>query len=137
MVSNMPIEYVRLSAKARDQLIMLKRRTGIENWNTLCRWALCYSQAEKSTPPDTKIVADSNTEMTWRTFAGRHEELYWALARQRCLADGLDANDEHVVAAQFRLHLDRGISRLAADRDLKSVGDLVKLTMSDLSPNEP
>lgn len=127
MVSNMPIEHVRLSAKARDHLIALKRRTGIENWNILCRWALCYSLAEKSVPPETKIVADSNIEMTWRTFAGQHEELYWGLMRQRCATDGLDPTDDEAVGNQFRLHLHRGISYLVADRGIQSVGDLVHL----------
>ncbi|WP_435947067.1 DndE family protein [Dryocola sp. BD586] len=34
----MSIDNVRLSEKAKQQLITLKRRTGIENWNVLCRW---------------------------------------------------------------------------------------------------
>ena len=123
----MPIEHVRLSMKARDHLIALKRRTGIENWNVLCRWALCYSLAEKSVPPETKIVTDSNIEMTWRTFAGQHEELYWGLMRQRCAMDGLDPTDDETVANQFRLHLHRGISYLMADRGIRSVGDMVRL----------
>ena len=37
------IETVRVSAKARDELIRLKTKTQIENWNTLCRWAICHS----------------------------------------------------------------------------------------------
>ena len=39
----MLIETVRVSAKARDELIRLKTKTRIENWNTLCRWAICHS----------------------------------------------------------------------------------------------
>jgi DNA sulfur modification protein DndE len=36
------IENVRISEKAKNQLITLKRRTGIQNWNTLCRWGLVH-----------------------------------------------------------------------------------------------
>ena len=36
----MAIEHIRVSQHAKDQLIRLKRVTGIKNWNVLCRWAL-------------------------------------------------------------------------------------------------
>ncbi|WP_077953634.1 DndE family protein [Salmonella enterica] len=51
----MSIEHVRLSEKAKQQLITLKRRTGIDNWNVLCRWAFCLSLAEKAVPPHEDI----------------------------------------------------------------------------------
>ena len=121
----MPIEHVTVSAKARDQLIALKRRTGIDNWNILCRWALCVSLAEPAPPADAKHPADSNIDMAWKTFAGQHDELYWAIVRQRCISDGLDPKDEEQVAHQFRLHLHRGIAYLTGDKKLQSIGDLV------------
>ena len=34
---------VRVDERAKNQLTTLKRRTGIKNWNVLCRWALCVS----------------------------------------------------------------------------------------------
>lgn len=122
----MPIENVTLSAKARDQLTALKRRTGIENWNVLCRWALCVSLAEATPPANAKHAADSSLEMAWKTFAGQHDELYWALIRQRCEIDGIDPSDEEIVANSFRQHLHRGIAYLAGDKDLQSIGDLVR-----------
>ncbi len=39
----MSIKQVRLSAEAKEQLIRLKTRTGIGQWNILCRWAFCLS----------------------------------------------------------------------------------------------
>jgi DNA sulfur modification protein DndE len=42
------IENVRISEKAKNQLITLKRRTGIQNWNTLCRWGPCASRLQKT-----------------------------------------------------------------------------------------
>jgi DNA sulfur modification protein DndE len=122
----MTIEHIRLSKQAREQLIRLKRHTGIEHWNVLCRWAFCRSLAEPSVPPPSKIPADSNVEMSWRVFGGRHADIFGALLKQRCIQDGLDL-DEETVAQQFRLHLHRGIAYLANDRSLRDIASLVAL----------
>lgn len=111
----MSLEHIRVSKQAREQLIRLKRYTGIEHWNILCRWAFCRSLAEPSVPPPARIVTDSNVEMSWRVFGGRHHEVYLALLKERCLRDGLGVDDE-VLDMQFRLHLHRGIAYLAGDR---------------------
>jgi DNA sulfur modification protein DndE len=124
----MAIEHIRLSQQGRDQLIRLKRWTGIENWNVLCRWAFCISLAEPSIPPPTKIPADSSVEMTWKVFGGTHHDIYLAMLKERCYKDGLGTSDE-VISAQFRLHLHRGIGYLAAlvsDKQIKSITDLIK-----------
>jgi DNA sulfur modification protein DndE len=121
----MPLENIRLSRQARDQLVTLKRRTGISQWNTLCRWAFCRSLAEPAPPPRAKHPADSNVEMTWRTFAGQHGDLYWALLRQRCHADRLPL-DEDTLAQQFRLHLHRGIGYLVGDKGMRDITDLLQ-----------
>lgn len=125
-MKTMPIEHIRLSQTAKDQLITLKRRTNITQWNVLCRWALCRSLAEPAPPPNAKLVADSNVEMNWRTFAGAHGDLLWAIVRQRCHADGLPLDDD-TLAQQFRLHLHRGIGYLAGDRNLRTIADLVTI----------
>ena len=67
----MVVEHIRLSQKAKDQLIKLKRNTGIEQWNVLCRWAFCLSLSEASAPRVTKIPSDSNVEMSWKVFGVR------------------------------------------------------------------
>ena len=120
----MAIEHIQLSQQAKDQLSRLKRVTGIESWNVLCRWGLCASLAEPSIPPARKIPADSNVEMSWRVFAGSHGGIYLALLKERCTRDGFSVDDE-TVTQQFRLHLHRGISYLAADKKLCGIEDLV------------
>lgn len=126
----MSLEQIRLSQQARDQLVTLKRRTGIKNWNVLCRWAFCLSLAETDPPTPAHIPADSNVEMTWRTFAGAgHADIYKAILVQRCVNDGLNL-DEETIAIQFRLHLHRGIGYLAGTPDLRSIADLIGLTTS-------
>lgn len=120
----MAIEHIRLSQSAKDQLIKLKRVTGIEHWNELCRWAVCVSLAEQGVPPPARIPADSNVEMSWKVFGGRYADLYLALIKERCVRDGLDTAPE-VLAQQFRLHLHRGISYLAGNKNIRTIDDLV------------
>lgn len=126
----MPVEHIRLSRTARDQLVTLKRRTKIGHWNVLCRWAFCRSIAEDSPPPGAKIPADSNLEMTWKVFAGAHGEELWALLRQRCHADGLPL-DEDTLALQFRLHLHRGIGYLVGDPRVTDVAGLAGIALGE------
>ncbi len=105
------IETVKVSEKAKVQLITLKRRTGIQNWNVICRWAFCISLAENSPPPNEDVVADSSVEMTWKTFTGGKEDLYAGLLLLRAKKDGIQF-DEAKINNYFKLHLHRGISYL-------------------------
>lgn len=123
----MAIEHIRLSQTAKDQLIKLKRTTGIEHWNELCRWAFCISLAEQGVPPTARIPADSNVEMSWKVFGGRYADLYLALLKERCVRDGFSITQE-VMAQQFRLHLHRGISYLAGNKNLQTIDDLISIT---------
>jgi DNA sulfur modification protein DndE len=120
----MSLETIRISKQGRDQLIKLKRWTGIPQWNILCRWAFCVSLAEPSPPRQTQVRADGAVEMTWRTFTGEHDAVYRALLVQRCLNDGLEPSDA-TLAKQLRFHLHRGIGYLAGNRDLNSIAALV------------
>jgi DNA sulfur modification protein DndE len=126
----MPLEHVRLSQTARDQLITLKRRTGIDQWNILCRWALCRSLSEPAPPPTVKLVLDSNVEMTWRVFAGDHGDVLWGLLRYRCHRDGLPL-DEESLNQQFKLHLHRGIGYLVGDPRVSDAAGLASLALPD------
>jgi DNA sulfur modification protein DndE len=120
----MPPDRIAVSKRARHQLVALKRRTKIGQWNVLCRWALCRSLAVANTIADTKDTADIGVQMSWATFAGDLGEEYWAAVKQRCFRDGLDPTDEAVVENQFKLHLHRGIGYLS-DLKLESIGDLL------------
>jgi DNA sulfur modification protein DndE len=110
----MSIKQFRLSAEARDQLIRLKTRTGIPQWNILCRWAFCLSLRQPTPPTPIDLPGDSNVELTWQVFSGDAHELYLVLLKERCVRDGLAFNDE-VLLRQFRLHLHRGIGHPAGE----------------------
>lgn len=124
----MIVRQIKLSQQAKEQLSRLKGKTGISNWNVLCRWALCLSLAEDTMPPNLDIPADSNVEMSWHVFAGDFHELYTTLVIQRCTNDGL-GTDPEVLARQFRLHLHRGISYLSSTNLIRSIDDLTGLAI--------
>lgn len=121
----MILDNIKLSQREKDHLVQLKRRTKIQNWNVLCRWAFAASLAEPSVPPEAKLASDSSIEMTWRVFGGEYAEIYDALMRHRCARDGL-GNDSETLAKYFRLHLHRGIGYLFADRSLQSIRHLIE-----------
>jgi DNA sulfur modification protein DndE len=117
-----PVETVRVSQRAKDTLIKLKRRTGIEQWNVICRWALCTSLSSEH-PPTEGPIADSNIEMTWKTFGGPIADELSALIHLRADIDGVP-KDSHHLAAYFRNHLERGISQITGVKDLSKLMDL-------------
>lgn len=124
----MIIKQVRLSQKAKEQLSRLKGKTGIKNWNILCRWALCYSLSENTIPTDIPLVVDSNLEMTWFTFGGEYYELYEALVKAWCIKMDLPT-DDNTVARYFRLNLERGIAHLGGTGFIKNIDDLANMAI--------
>lgn len=119
----MAIETVRLSQQGKDQLVKLKRLTGVKQWNYLCRWALTASLSDPSLPLVRDVVTDSNVEMTWKTFAGDNGDVYAALVAQRAALEG---RDEYAV---FTSHLHRGIGELAGQAP-KGIEELVAISVS-------
>ena len=86
----MIIKHFKLSQPEKERLIRIKAKTGVQNWNILCRWALCWSLSEPTIPGSIDPQSDSNVEMDWTTFAGEYAEIYEAIIRQRCLNDGIN-----------------------------------------------
>lgn len=126
----MIIKQIKLSNVSKDRLGRLKGKTGIKNWNTLCRWALCYSLSENTMPTDIPIVADSNVEMSWFTFGGEYSDIYEALMIAWCRKMHLPT-DEDTVAKYFKLHLERGIAHLSGTNFIKNLDDLMNLAIGE------
>jgi len=120
------IKQIKLSSQAKDRLARLKGKTGIRNWNILCRWAFCYSLHEGTMPTNISINSDSNVEMSWHTFSGEYSEIYEALIVEWCREKGLPLNDS-TVTNYFKLHLERGISYLSGTNFIKNINELLKI----------
>jgi DNA sulfur modification protein DndE len=128
-----PVENIRLSQQGRDQLVRIRRHTGISNWNIMCRWAFCTSLAEDSPPPQHNIPADSTVEMTWRTFGGELDEVYRALILERLHAEG--DRDGESDGERFRQHLHRGIGYLAGNPKIRSIAGLIQTALDAQDTN--
>lgn len=126
----MIIKQIKLTNVSKERLGRLKGKTGIKNWNILCRWALCYSLSENTMPTDIPIVADSNVEMSWYTFGGEYSDIYDALMIAWCKRMGLPT-DEETLAKYFKLHIERGIAHLSGTNFIKNLDDLLGLAIEE------
>ena len=119
------IERVRLSASERNTLIRLKTNTGIENWNTLSRWAFCMSLNHDG---DISLDDDKSTiggiEMTWMVFAGKDFKIYQDLLIADCELRQLKATKANLNKL-LRAHLSRGINMILSTTS--SLDDLMEL----------
>jgi len=103
----------------------VRRQTGIENWNVLCRWAFCASVREELPPPS--LVSqkfDGGVEMTWKVFAGEQSEIFKAVTIIKAIKDNFPLTQEG-IANCFRAHLHRGLGYLASGKDTKSIATFV------------
>lgn len=114
---NPPLESIGVSQRSREILITLKRRTGIANWNVLCRWAFCDSLANPNRPVPFVGHADSSIDMSWDTFAGDLSHPLLVGFEIRARKDGI-TDDKQERANYFRSHLERGITQLQNARNL-------------------
>jgi DNA sulfur modification protein DndE len=110
------MERIRLTGAGRNQLVTLKRRTGIEHYNTLCRHALCLSLANPSIPPQEAFDYAGGIDIDWRTFTGGQEPLYYNLLVTRLIVEGERVDDETVRETLVR-HVHRGLSYLVSRRE--------------------
>lgn len=120
-----PTETVRISKQGRDQLLKVRRQTGIENWNVLCRWALCLSLNEKTPPPTVKQSLEGGVEMSWKVFAGEESNTIIALIALRTKQDGFD-NDPEGSLNCLKAHLHRGLSYMASGQETRSISDFLE-----------
>ncbi len=110
------MERIKLNAAARNQLTTLKRRTGIEHNNAICRHALCISLANPSIPPEETFSFGGGIEIDWRTLTGGEDALYYNLLAVRLLSEGRRVSEES-IRQTFVLHVHRGLSYLVSRRE--------------------
>lgn len=110
------IDRIRLTSAAKVQLSTLKRKTGMEHYNAICRHALCLSLAESSLLPDEDFNFSGGIEIDWRIFTGGFEELYLNLLLLRLQQDGVEVSADNVRRLCIS-HVHRGLSYLAGKND--------------------
>lgn len=116
-----PVEHVKVSAKGKEILLKVKRHTGLEHWNEICRVALCRSLANPTPPPILGKVVESSIDMDWRTFAGSLQTELAALTAFRAQKDGVDLSKREALGEYLRAHLERGIAGLQNSKSLSTL----------------
>jgi DNA sulfur modification protein DndE len=127
------IETLRLSERSKDQLLKLRRTTGIRHWNALCRWALCVSLADPRPVGGSRLIADSNVELSWKVLTGEWGEVYLALLRQRANLDGA-SEDTKGLSMLLRRHVHRGIELMTGSEKALNITDLCELALRTTAP---
>ncbi|MFC5496294.1 DNA sulfur modification protein DndE [Caenimonas terrae] len=107
------IDRVRLSGAAKQQLSTLKRRTGIEHYNVLCRHAICASLAQSLDIPDEALSFVGGLEIDWDTLAGDAGPVYVDLI---CTKHSIPSTSPE-LRKLVSLHVHRGLSFMLANSD--------------------
>lgn len=107
-----PVEQVRISSKEREILIKIKRKTGLEHWNEICRIALFVSLANPTKPSIIEKKGESAIEIEWKTFAGKYQDEIAALTIIRAKGDGINISSKNAISEYFMSHVGRGIVSL-------------------------
>ncbi|TVR64211.1 MAG: DNA sulfur modification protein DndE [Candidatus Competibacteraceae bacterium] len=120
-----PIETVRVSTKGRETLIKIKKNTGLEHWNEVCRIALCLSLADPSIPQKPEKIGDRSIDMEWKTFVGSFHEEFAAVIALKGHKEGIDLSKKETLSEYLRSHLERGISRLKNTKNISTLGNFL------------
>ena len=108
------IERVKISAAGKQQLSTLKRRTGIEHYNVICRHALCASLANATKVPPEALQYSGGLEIDWKTFAGEAESTLTNLLIARAIVEDGDSSPIY-LRNLLQSHVHRGLSYLMSD----------------------
>lgn len=117
------VEHVRVSAKGKDILVKIKKKTGLEHWNDICRIALCRSLANPVSPSRTQGIGENALDIEWKTFAGAYSREIIAAVIIRARRDGLPTDSREALAEYFKAHLERGIASM---QNIKSLQELAQ-----------
>ena len=110
------IERVKLTALAKQQLITLKRKSGIEHYNTICRHALVLSLSNPAPAPVENLQFANGLEIDWDVFTGGFGGTYLNALITRTLQDEGECSVQQ-VRQTLSSHLHRGLSYLASRKD--------------------
>ena len=111
-----PVENVKIGDRGRDLLIKLKRVTGLEHWNEICRSAFAFSLRDRSLPPPYDPSSEKAVVMDWKVFAGPYNSIYAALLLIRHRHDK-ESGFTGSVEECLRRHIQRGLGSFDAALD--------------------
>ena len=104
------IDTVKTTTNTKNILTRIKSRTGIQNWNTICRWGFCHSLKQNTLP---RLVDEKfdGVEMTYETFSGKYSDIYLALLINNLKAHNTPINLTN-LNRYLKAHINRGVNIL-------------------------
>ncbi len=114
------IESIRLTESEKEMLVRIKRKTGIESWNVLCRWAYLIGLMQGKITNSTSHEKRDAVEIKWETFSGKNSYIYMAITK---LQYAMELNNQRDITPFDFIHsrLSTGIrilSKSASQHDL-------------------
>ncbi|AFM64480.1 DNA sulfur modification protein DndE [Pseudomonas aeruginosa] len=108
------IDRVRLTAAAKNQLITIKKRTGIVHYNSICRHAMCISLSASSDLVVERLSFSEGLEIDWSVLTGGNEELYINIIKASL---GKEDVSEELLKDMATAHIHRGLSYIFSRPD--------------------
>jgi DNA sulfur modification protein DndE len=118
------IDTVKTTTNTKNILARIKSRTGIQNWNTICRWGFCHSLKQNTLP---RLVDEKfdGVEMTYETFSGKYSDIYLALLINNLKAHNTPINLTN-LNRYLKAHINRGVNILYSFK-IKNVKNMLSL----------
>tara|TARA_Y100000310_G_scaffold31420_1_gene29812 strand:+ start:2978 stop:3400 length:423 start_codon:yes stop_codon:yes gene_type:complete len=118
------IDTVKTTTNTKNILTRIKSRTGIQNWNTICRWGFCHSLKQNTLP---RLVDEKfdGVEMTYETFSGKYSDIYLALLINNLKAHNTPINLTN-LNRYLKAHINRGVNILYSFK-IKNVKNMLSL----------
>ena len=118
------IDTVKTTTNTKNILVRIKSRTGIQNWNTICRWGFCHSLKQNTLP---RLIDEKfdGVEMTYETFSGKYSDIYLALLINNLKAHNTPINLTN-LNRYLKAHINRGVNILYSFK-IKNVKNMLSL----------
>ena len=128
MIEPIKIESLKISDRAFLDISQIKSKTRIDTMNIICRWAFNISLSSDLPPPPLAKEDKINKEIDWKIFAGDYEYLITGLLKNRLNQDKIKITNE-TMSDHLRLHVQRGLSLIAAQKNIKNIEDFIELSL--------
>ena len=123
---------IRYSQQVRNSLMTIKRRTKLQHFHTVCRWGLCLSLSDDRPARSQKAETSADSavfDLPWNRFGQEFSELLAELLKMRAHEEGIECTD-HNLQKLAEAHIARGVRRLAANKEMRSIADLIQLPLA-------